>query len=207
MNGFITESVGKISDGLFAAIKLVLGYYLIRLLLVLVELFFGMTGVVIFVFILMAFGAFYLYRSWAIAISEHKRAWRGMLAGLLFWQAFVMIADFGSFPLFERLGILFWVMLVLVMITLWKKIQPIGIKMSLALFLVCWIGKIYFTSLAQFGDWLPVLQLAFSAIRYLTIAAGIGAILFIIYRSWNAVSRGLAAIVIFNAILYLFRAF
>ncbi len=52
MNGFITESVGKISDGLFAAIKLVLGYYLIRLLLVLVELFFGMTGVVIFVFIL-----------------------------------------------------------------------------------------------------------------------------------------------------------
>lgn len=207
MDGFITESVGKISDGLFAAIKLVIVYYLARLLLIPVDRFFGLTGVVIYVIIIMAVGAFYLYRSLAPGTSDHKRAWKGMMAGLLFWLAFVMIADFGSFPLFERLGILFWVMLVLVMVTLWKKVQPIGVKMSLALFLVCWIGKIYFISLARVVDWLPVLQLAFSAIRYLTIAAGVGAIVFIIYRSWNAVSRGLAAIVIFNAFLYLFRAF
>jgi hypothetical protein len=207
MDGFITESVGKISDGFFAAIKLVLGYYLVRLLLVLIERFFGMPGVVIFVFMLMAVGAYFLYRSWAIDISEHKRAWRGMLAGLLFWQAFVMIADFGSFPLFERLGILFWVMLVIVMFTLWKKIQPVGIKMSLAVFLTCWIGKIYFTGLAQTADWMPVLRLAYGSIRWLAVAVGVAAVVYIIYRSRDAVNRGLAGTVIFAAFLFLLRAF
>ncbi len=207
MDGFITESVGKISDGFFAAIKLVLGYYLVRLLLVLIERFFGLAGVIVFVILLMAIGAFYLYRSWAIGITDHKRAWRGMLAGLLFWQAFVMIADFGSFPLFERLGVLFWVMLVIVMFTLWKKIQPVGIKMSLAVFLACWMGRIYFTGLPLTSGWMPVLQLAYGSIRWLAVAAGIAAIIYIIYRSRNAVSRGLAGIVIFGAFLFLLRAF
>jgi hypothetical protein len=207
MDGFITESVAKISDGFFAAIKLILAYYLTRLLLVLVERFLGMPGVIIYVIILMALGAFFLYRSWAIDISDHARAGRGMLAGLLFWQAFVMIADFGQYPLFERLGILFWLMMVIVMFTLWKKIQPVGIKMGLAVFLVCWLGRIFFTGLAQTVDWIPALQLAYNSIRWLVVASGLAAIVYIIYRSRNAVSRGLAGIFIFGGVLFLLRAF
>lgn len=130
-----------------------------------------------------------------------------MLAGLLFWQAFVMIADFGSFPLFERLGILFWVMLVIVMFTLWKKIQPVGIMMSLAVFLTCWMGRIYLTGLPLTAGWMPALQLAYGSIRWLAVAVGIAAIIYIIYRSRNAISRGLAGIVIFGAFLFLLRAF
>jgi hypothetical protein len=207
MDGFITESVAKISDGFLSAIKLILTYFLTKLLLIPIEHFLGLPGVIIYVLILLAFAAFDLQRSLMVGFSDQKRAWKGMAAGLLFWQAFAITAGVGSFPFFEQLGILFWVMLVLFTAILWRKILPIGGRMALLVFITCWMGVIYLTGFSYITGWPPFFTLAYGSIRFIATALGVAAVIFVVYRSSNAENRSLAAVIIFDAILFFFRAF
>lgn len=207
MDGFITESVAKISDGFLSAIKLVLTYFLLKLLFIPIERFAGLSGVIIYVLFLLAFGAFDLQRSLLVGSSDQRRAWKGMAAGLLFWQAFLITARAGSFPFFEQLGILFWVMLVLFTATLWRKILPVGGRMALLVFLTSWMGMIYLTGFSFIIGWPPFFTLAYESIRFIAAALGVAAIVFVVYRSSNAENRSLAAVIIFDAILFFFRAF
>jgi hypothetical protein len=207
MDGFITESVGKISDGFLNAIKLLLLYGLIKLVLNPIQELLPHAILVIVVFVLLAFAAFALYRSQADRISDHTRAWRGMAAGGLFWFAFLLVTEMGEFVFFDGLGIIFWLMLGLIGSTLWRRVLPIGARMGLLVFLTCWMGRIYLGNISLTATWLPVLTFAYRALRYVAGACGLAAIFYVVFRSRNAADRGYAAIVIFNAVLYILSGF
>jgi hypothetical protein len=57
------------------------------------------------------------------------------------------------------------------------------------------------------AGWPTFIVFCYQTFQYFAVALGIGAIFYIIYRSRDPASRGYAAIIIFNAILYLLRAF
>jgi hypothetical protein len=205
MDGFITESVAKISDGFFAAIKLLFIYFLTKVLFDLVNKLVWAPWVIIYLVALLAIGGYELHRSLATGISEQKRTWNGMAAGVLFWQSFVMISNVGGFQIFQRVGILLWVMILLATITLWHRVLPPGVRMSLVVLMTCWFGKIYFSGYPLTASWPPVIALGFATIRIAACALGILAIVYVIFRSRNVTNRSLAAIAIFNAVLFLFR--
>jgi hypothetical protein len=205
MDGFITESVAKISEGFFASIKLLFIYFLTKVLFDLVNKLVWAPWVIIYLIALLAIGGYELHRSLATGISEQKRTWKGMAAGVLFWQSFVMIADVGGFHIFQHVGILLWVMILLATITLWHRVLPPGVQMTLVVLLVCWFGKIYFSGYPLTANWPPAIGLGFATIRIAACGLGILSVFYIIFRSRNVTNRSLAAIAIFNAVLFLFR--
>jgi hypothetical protein len=207
MDGFITESVAKISDGFIASIKLLVLFFITRAIYFLAQNLVWTPWVIIYLLFLLAIGGYELHQSLGFGITEHKRAWLGMVSGLLFWQVFSMVADLGGFPFFERLGILFWIMLMVATSALWSKVLPLGTKMSLVVFSTCWLGKIYIKGFSLISKWPPVFHLGYESIRFLACAVGIAAIVYIIFRSRNNTSRSFAAIAIFGAVLFLFRVF
>jgi hypothetical protein len=207
MDGFITESVGKISDGFLNAVKLLIFYFFLKIIIVPIQNFFHQPGVIIYTFILLALAAFELHRSLAVRTSDPARAWKGMAAGLYFWQAFYVTTVAGGFNLFQQIGVMFWVMMVLFTITLWRKVLPVGARMCLLVFLSCWMGVIYFSVLTLMAGWPPVILFGYEALRYLVGVIGLVSIFYIIFRSHDTASRSYAAIIVFNSVLYLLNAF
>ena len=207
MNGFITESVSKISDGMINSIKLLLIYALTTLLLIPIQRFFQRPGFLIYIFLILALAGFELQRSLTGGISEPKRAWHGMAAGLYFWQVIRFTAELGSFQLFQQAGMIFWVMAVIITAVLWKRILPTGLRTAMVVLLVCWIGKLYQVGYTYLAEWPPFVNFGYIAIRYLAGLAGIVALLMIIFRSRDLNSRIYSAIAIFAAVLIVALAF
>lgn len=203
MNGFVTESLSKIIDGFGNALKLLVVYAVTTYLMIPVKGIFLKQGEFIYILLLLAAAAFELHRSLAVRTSDQKRAWKGMAAGLLFWQVMRFTVQLGTFPLFQGPGILFWVMNVLIVAVLWKKILPIGAKTAMSVFLACWLEKLYMTSLESISSWPPLVIVAYESIRYLAAAAGVFALLYIIYKSKGPEDRSFAAIIVFASVLFL----
>ena len=207
MNGFITESASKISDGIFNAIKLLLFYALTSLLLVPVEYYFHRPGMLIYIFLLLAVAGFYLQRALTVRISDPLRAWYGMEAGLLFWQVIRFTADLGSIQIFQQTGMIFFVMVVIITVTLWKKILPIGVRSAMAVMLICWLGKLYQMGYTYLINWPPFVYFSYESLRFFAGGAGLVALLFIIYRSRDLNSRIYGAIIVFASVLFVALAF
>jgi len=207
MNGFVTESTSKLSDGIGNAIRLLLLYLITSLLILPIGHFFHRIGMLIYILILLALAVFELQRALAVRTSDQRRAWNGMAAGAYFWQVLRFTADIGSLKIFQQAGIIFWVMAVLITATLWKKVLPIGIKTALMVILVCWLGKIYLVGMGYLSNWAPFVVFAYKAAQYIIGAGGILTLLYIVFRSHDAASRSYAAILFFASFLFLFRLF
>lgn len=207
MNGFITESVSKLSDGIGNAIRLLLLYLITSLLVVPVNMFFHRIGVLIYVFILLALGVFELQRSLAIRTSDSRRAWNGMAAGVYFWQVIRFAAQLDSIMLFQQSGIIFWIMGVLVTASIWRRVLPIGLKMVLFTLLACWLGKIYVLGYNFLSNWVPFIVFSYQALRYIVGLGGLLLLVYIIFKSENAERRSYAAILFFTSLLVLFLLF
>ena len=207
MNGFITESTSKISDGIANAINLLLFYALTSLLILPIEHFFHRPGFLIYIFLLLALAGFELQRTMIARISDPRRAWHGMAAGLYLWQVIRFTAELGSYPLFQQSGMIFWVMAVLITATLWKRLLPIGVRATMSVVIVCWLGKLYQVGYTYLAEWPPFVTFGYVALRYLAGVAGLIALLFIIFRSHDLNSRVYGAILVFAAVLFVALAF
>lgn len=202
MNGFITESVSKISDGIINSIKLILFYALTTLLLVPIAHFFQRPGKLIYIFLLLALAGVELQRSLISRTSESLRAWHGMAAGLYFWQVIRFTAELGSFQLFQQSGMIFWVMAVIITVVLWKRVMPIGMRSAMAVLLVCWLGKLYQVGYTYLNEWPPFIRFGYASLRYFAALTGVIALFLIIFRSRDLNSRIYGAITIFAAVLF-----
>jgi hypothetical protein len=207
MNGFITESVGKISDGMVNAIKLVIFYAITTLLLIPVEHYFGRPGILIYLFLLLAVAGFELHRTLIARTSEPRRAWHGMAAGLFFWQVVRYTADLSNLALFQQAAMLYWVMIVMITVVLWKKLLPIGVRSTMLVLIVCWLGKLYEVGFTYLMDWPPFINFGYAALKYLVALAGIVALFLIIFRSRDLNSRIYCAITIFAGVLFMIMPF
>ena len=207
MDGFITESVNKISDGLANAAKLLLFYGLTSLLVLPIRNFLHDPGVLIYILILLAVAGFELQRTLIARTSEPRRAWHGMAAGLFFWQVIRFTAEMNSYQLFQQSGMIFWVMAVIFTAVLWKKVLPIGLRSNMLVLLVCWLGRLYQDGYTVLSNWPPFFQFGYEAIRWLAGVAGAVALILIIFRSRELNSRIYCAVTIFASVLFLALAF
>ncbi len=207
MNGFITESVSKLSDGIGNSIRLLLLYFITTLIYLPLDAFFHQIGVLIYILILLALAVFELQRSLAVRTSDSKRAWNGMAAGVYFWQVIRFTTEITSIKLFQQAGIIFWVMTALIVATLWAKILPVGIRTAMFTLLVSWLGKIYTVGYGYLSNWAPFVVFGYQSLRYIVGLLGILLLFYIVVKSENAASRSYAAILIFFSILFSFLLF
>jgi 4-hydroxybenzoate polyprenyltransferase len=108
MNGFITESVSKLSDGIGNSIRLLLLYLITTLIYIPANTFFHRIGTLIYILILLALAVIELQRSLAVRTSDSRRAWNGMASGVYFWQVIRFTTDLTGIKLFQQAGIIFW---------------------------------------------------------------------------------------------------
>jgi hypothetical protein len=207
MNGFITESVSKLSDGIGNSIRLLALYLVTSLLVVPINAFFHRIGVLIYLFILLALAVFELQRSLAARTSDPRRAWCGMAAGVYFWQVIRFAAQLDSIKIFQQSGIIFWIMTALITATLWKKFLPMGLRTTTLTLLICWLGKIYVLGFAFLANWAPIVVFGYQAIRYICGVGGLFILVYILFKSENAANRSYAAILFFASLLFLFLLF
>ncbi len=86
MNGFITESTSKITDGFGTAVYILVLYFFIYYVGANVESTFGKTGYILLILILLAAGIFMLTRALRAGKAEAQLADAGITAGVLLWQ-------------------------------------------------------------------------------------------------------------------------
>ncbi|MBA3072129.1 MAG: hypothetical protein FP831_00870, partial [Anaerolineae bacterium] len=86
MNGFITESVSKIADGLGTALKLLAFVLLTSLAFIPLKTYLGVWGIVGLLVILLIVSLFYIFRSFNHNFEDRQKAWCGMAAGVILWQ-------------------------------------------------------------------------------------------------------------------------
>lgn len=177
MNGFITESVSKIYDGFGTAAYLLMITFAARLVYLPVEKALGKTGIFVYILVLLAVGTFLAGKSLTKAKDDNHLAFYGMSAGVLLWQAVQFSLKFGSDNSIGWSGWLIGGAVLALMILLWKKILPFGLRFFAAEFTLLWAGVLYRDGLAQLGHWSPAIAAGYQLLR----AAALVGILFIIW--------------------------
>jgi len=194
MNGFITESTSKISDGFGTAFFILALNLSTRFIYPLIETTFAKPGAFIYILILLAAGIFMLARSLLTGSQDAQLADAGLTAGVLLWQVTQFSNVLGSSGLFGQSGWLFWLMAVLITTVLWRKVLPIGLRFFMLVYLLFWAGQLYTNTLVLITAWPPVFIAAYHAVR---VAALLGVIVFlwwIVFRTSTAVERKVCAV-------------
>ncbi len=207
MNGFINESVSKIADGIGGALQLLLMLAFTSLVFLPITQTLNTFGTVLYLLILFAGGVFFLYRSLAPNQTDAHRASAGMLSGLLLWQILNHSGLTSRLGLFASNGVLIWLIAALVIVFMWIKVFPLGLRFFTLLLLLNWLGKLYVTRFALHGNWPALLEMVLNAIRYLGIL-GIGAsVWFILFRSRSVLERKYGAAALYFFVLLSFLLF
>ncbi len=207
MNGFINESVSKLADGIGGALQLLLMLAFTSLVFLPITRSLNSFGAVLYLLILFAGGVYFLYRSLAPNQSDAHRASAGMLSGLLLWQILNYSGLTHTLGLVESNGAFKWLAAALVIVLLWTRVFPLGLRFFSLLLLLNWLGKLYVTRLTLHGNWPALVEMIFTAIRYLGIL-GVGVtVWFILFRSNNVLQRKYGAAALYFFVLLSFLLF
>lgn len=194
MNGFISESTSKISDGIGTAFYMLVLYFSTRLVYPFVETTFGKPGVFVYILILLAAGIIMLARALLTGRQDAQLADAGLTAGVLLWQVTQFSNLLGGSGLFGQSGWLFWLMAVLITTVLWRKVLPIGLRFFMLVYLLLWVGLLYANSLVLITGWPPALIVAYHAVRGAALTGVLVFLWWIVYRSVNVVQRKVCAV-------------
>lgn len=207
MQGFITESASKITDGLGSTLKLLAVAAATSLLFMPVNQADSPILRTAYIGMLLLGGVYFLYRSLVPATSDAVRASNGMLSGLLLFQVLRFSGLTQKWGLLDTRGYLIWLVAVLVVGLLWRRAFPTGVRFLVLLVLLNWLDNLYTASGASAADWGLVWQIGFKSLRYLG-AAGIAVTLwFILLKSGNALQRKYVAALLYFFVLFTFLFF
>ncbi|HPS42407.1 MAG TPA: hypothetical protein PK040_07375 [Anaerolineaceae bacterium] len=207
MQGFITESASKITDGLGSTLKLLTVAAATSLLFMPVNQADNPILKTAYIGMLLLGGVYFLYRSLVPAASDAVRASNGMLSGLLLFQVLRFSGLTQKWGLLDTRGYLIWLVAVLVVGLLWRRAFPTGVRFLVLLVLLNWLGSLYSASGASAADWGQAWQIGFKSLRYLG-AAGIAVTLwFILLKSGNALQRKYGAALLYFFVLFTFLFF
>lgn len=196
MNGFITESVSKIYDGFGTAAYLLMVTFTTRLLYLPIEEAFGRPGVFIFILLLLATGIFMLGRAFAAEKDENRLAFNGLTAGVLLWQVTRFSNRIGEIGLFNQTGWLIWLTFLLVVLVLWRRIFPVGLRFFSMTFLLLWAGLLYTTTGDLLQTWPPVLIVAYHSVRAIALVGILILTWWIAFRTINPSQRKTCAVLL-----------
>ena len=194
MNGFISESTSKISNGFGTAFFILVLYFATRFLYPLVETTFGRPGAFIYILILLAAGIFMLARALLAGREDAQLADAGLTAGVLLWQVTQFSNLLGGSGLFGQSGWLFWLMAVLITTVLWRKVLPIGLRFFMLVYLLMWVGLLYTNTLSFITGWPPVFIATYHAVRVIALLGVLVFLWWIVFRTSTAVERKVCAV-------------
>lgn len=194
MNGFISESTSKISNGFGTAFFILVLYFATRFLYPLVETTFGKPGAFIYILILLAVGIFMLARALLAGREDAQLADAGLTAGVLLWQVPQFSNLLGGSRLFGQSGWLFWLMAVLITTVLWRKVLPIGLRFFMLVYLLMWVGLLYANTLSFITGWPPVFIAAYHAVQVIALLGVLVFLWWIVFRTSTAVERKVCAV-------------
>jgi hypothetical protein len=201
MNGFITESTSKISDGFGTTLFLLALYSATNITYPPVVSSFGRPGVFAYILILLGIGIFMLQRSIAGHGQEEKHSGSGLTAGLLLWQVTRFSNLLGNIGLFNQTGYLVWLMVFLMTLVLWKKLLPLGIKYFTLTFLCHWLGILLVNSQTLIESASPVVQASWLAFRVLGAVGIFVFIGWIVFKAFTPTQRKFCGLGLYFCIL------
>jgi len=184
----------KVNDGLAPATVLIVLTVLYDLVLLPIERSLNISGMLIFVLLLLALGAIMLDGSITARHTQTECAFRGMLSGLFFWFSANTVARLAPAQNATQSVVMLMLMVTMIIVALWKTVFPIGVKFFTVVFLLNWIGRFLITNqLAVLQNWntpMPVIT-AFSWIALICVILLV-VWLFVgskyhIQRSWTAI--------------------
>jgi|GEM_PF-823260 len=196
MNGFVTESVSKIYDGFGTTAYLLMLTFTTRLIYLPTEEAFGRPGVFIYILLLLAIGVFMLGRALAAGNDENRLAFNGLTAGVLLWQVTRFSNRIGEIGLFTQTGWLIWLIFLLIVVVLWKRIFPTGLRFFSMTFLLLWVVLLYANTSEMLQSWLPVLIVAYLSVKAIALIGILLLTWWIAFRTINPSQRKTCAVLL-----------
>ncbi len=194
MNGFITESTSKITDGFGTAVYILVLYFFLYYAAANVESTLGKPGYILLILILLAVGIFMLTRALRAGKAEAQLADAGITAGVLLWQCTAFSNAFGNAGFSGKIGWLYWSMALLVMIVLWRKTLPPGLRFLLLVYLSLWVVVLYHFALPLISGLPTVFTVLYHFVRVAALAGVLVFMWAIVYHTTNSLQRKLCAV-------------
>ncbi len=189
MHGFITESVSKIYDGFGTTGYLLMVIFGTRLIYLPIEKLLGKIGIFVYVLLLLGLGTYMLGRSLLTGRDKNHLVFDGMTAGVLFWQA-VQFSDLTlESEKFNTIGWLVWFVVLILVISLWRKVLPTGLGYFLLEFLLLWGGLLYLRTNTYIVEWSPLLVAGYRSIRAIALIAILFLLWWIAFRTQRITQR------------------
>jgi hypothetical protein len=184
----------KLTDGLLAA-------FFLLLLTVVVDIFvrpinqqFGNPGLLIYTLAILALSILTLDRSLNTRLPEMTRGWYGLAGGILAWAVAVFSTKMANADVLGDANIIIFILLALVVATLWRRVLPIGSKFFSLAILFSWFGQYFQTKIAIIDQFFPSLAGSFNWESYVAILAVIGTFFWLFFYSDRRLKRLWAAL-------------
>ena len=116
----------KLIDGLLAALLLLLLTVVVDILVRPINQQFGIPGLLVYSLAVLALSVFTLDRSLNTRLPETTRGWYGLAGGMLAWAVAVFSSKMALLDVLGDSNILIFILLALIVATLWRRVLPIG---------------------------------------------------------------------------------
>lgn len=163
----------------------------------------GLPGILVYTLTLFALGLFALNRCVSSSLGQTTRAWYGLLAGVFLWYAIQTAHGLGEIQITPVLGMIFVILAVLVVFTLWRPVFPLGVKYAVLVFLMNWAARYLILTQAGLASEFRLFQYTLSFSGFIALVALIFSLLWMvlgaelkIQRMWAAVGVWISAIMI-----------
>ena len=205
---FNHEWFSKLTDGILAAVVLVLLWLVVYLAVRPIQAMFGNPGLLVYVLGLLAVSMFSLQQALLLRHSETTRAWYGMAGGFLAWSVTEVVNQLGV-PLLPGLaGMVLLIMVALIVTLLWRHGLPVGARFFALTYLLNWVELFLMYIQERLAQYSPIFTLTYRATGYLAllaVALTLGWIVFQSRRRIHRVSAALAVWFFISLALYVFR--
>jgi hypothetical protein len=191
----------KLADGIGIGLFLVIISFTFELLTQLVYRFLGRPGALIFALILMAGSVASLEESLRNRRAENERVLLGMFGGILAWLVTEISNQIGSLALYSDAGMILFILVALIVGTLWRRGLPLGAKLYMQTLLLSWLTRIFLAGQQFMSAWSPIFIVVYQIIGYLGLLGGLFVCVWIVFRSQTRYERLHLALVLWFLVL------
>jgi hypothetical protein len=190
------ELRSKIYDGFLPGLILFLLFVVSLLLVNPIEYLTGKPGVMVYALALLAISIICLERSVNAQTSEMTRALNGIASGALCWTVVETSVYIGSFEVESVTGGLIFIMLSLIVTTIWRRGLPMGIQYFSGTFVLLWGSYLVIAAEKIIFGWVFDSMGAISGAGWVFILLSAITAAFIMVRSLTRLERLWASVLI-----------
>lgn len=158
-------------------------------------------GVIIFVFVLLMIAIFFLERATILRFPDAWRARSGILAGLTAWVFVSGAWLVGGQEISNTADALILVMVILICVTLWRRVFSTGVQFFAITFLFAWMGRIILTGFDQLQNGRLITYHVFTWAAIVFGILSLGVVAWSLLRSRSRIQRLLMAVMLWFCLM------